>query len=80
MKDTRWSMRAASCVAVMVLGGCVYETPPPPAPVAYGPPPAPIIERVPPPPAAAYVWRPGHWRWNGFRYVWAPGHYVLRPV
>lgn len=73
-----------------LLAGCVYAPPPPPPvvvgppppPVIVGPPPppAPIVEAVPPPPAAFYVWRPGHWRWNGFRYVWIRGHYVARPA
>ena len=54
------------------LGGCIIEAPPPP------PPPARVVERVPPPPPGYYAWRPGHWRWNGYRYVWVPGHYVAR--
>ncbi len=84
----RWVLMVA---AVTGLAGCYY--PPPPTPVAYAPPPpspayvvepgappppAPIVEAVPSPPGAYYVWRPGHWRWNGFRYVWIRGHYVRR--
>lgn len=66
------------CLTVLLLGGlcgCVY-VPPRPA----GPPPAAVVENVPPPPPGYYVWRPGHWRWNGYRYVWARGHYVVRPA
>ena len=63
-------------LALLLLGtlaGCVYAPP-------TGPTPAPLVERVPPPPPGYYVWRPGHWRWNGRRYIWAPGHYVPRPA
>ena len=69
---------AAAALLALSTAACVYE--PAPGPVPVGPVPAPIVEAVPPPPAAAYVWRPGHWRWNGFRYVWIRGHYVIRPV
>ncbi len=31
------------------------------------------------PPGPRYVWRPGHWRWDGRRYVWVPGGWVIRP-
>lgn len=57
-----------------LLAGCVYT------PVPAGPAPAQVVESVPPPPPGYYVWRPGHWRWNGYRYVWARGHYVIRPA
>src|SRR6202023_2071525 len=42
-------------------------------------PPAVIVETPPPPPGPAYVWIPGHWRWNGYKYVWVPGHYRHPP-
>ncbi len=74
------SWRASSGVgAVLLVGllaGCVYPAPVPGPP----PPPAPLVEAAPPPPPGVYVWRPGHWRWNGFRYVWVRGHYVVRPA
>jgi hypothetical protein len=44
----------------------------------YPPIPPPRPEPVPPPPGATYIWRPGHWVWNGATYVWAPGRYVVR--
>jgi hypothetical protein len=47
--------------------------------INIGPPPAPVVERVPVAPGPGYVWRGGHWRWNGRRYVWAPGFYARRP-
>ncbi len=42
-------------------------------------PPAPLVEVVPAPPRLGYVWRPGHWAWNGVRYVWASGVYIAAP-
>ncbi|WP_428489301.1 hypothetical protein [Rhodopila sp.] len=67
-------MRALLTLLLLAtLAGCVYAPP-------IGPAPAPLVEQVPPPPPGYYVWRPGHWRWNGRRYIWAPGHYVLRPA
>ncbi|WP_419758209.1 hypothetical protein [Acidisoma sp.] len=42
----------------------------------YPPLPPPRYEAVPPPPGPRFVWRPGHWHWNGYRYAWFPGHYV----
>lgn len=65
--------RFSLAFVLLALAGCVYEEPvgPPPAP-------APIVEAPPPPPGAYYVWRPGHWRWNGVRWVWIRGHYVAR--
>ncbi len=70
-------MRRVLIIASLLgLAGCyVYEPLPP---VSVGPPPPPVVEAVPPPPAAYYVWRPGHWRWNGVRWVWIRGHYVAR--
>jgi hypothetical protein len=69
------------------LAGCVVA-PPPPRPiveqpgVAYvqTPPPAPLAEAVPPPPGpdSAFVWKPGHWRWNGREYVWHAGLWERR--
>lgn len=70
-------MRPSLMMALLLgLSGCAYYEPPPP--VAVGAPPPPVAEVVPPPPAAYYVWRPGHWRWNGFRWVWIRGHYAAR--
>ncbi|MGA2191015.1 MAG: hypothetical protein ABSH33_21055 [Steroidobacteraceae bacterium] len=49
------------------------------APPGYQPIPAPLAETVPPPPPqGAYIWRPGHWKWNGYKYHWVVGEYVLR--
>ena len=34
-------------------------------------------ETIPPMPRGGrYVWRPGHWRWDGREYIWIPGEYV----
>jgi len=48
-------------------------------PEDYGPP-ADRVEMVPPPPGptATWVWRHGHWAWNGMQYVWVRGEYVER--
>ena len=70
------SRRAVALACLAALAGCVIEQP-----VAYRPvAPAPRGAAGPVAPPGAYVWRPGHWRWNGFRYVWVRGHYVVRPV
>jgi hypothetical protein len=77
-----------------LLAGCVYAPPPPPPPprVIYRQAPSPeVMRRPPPPPPALYeqvpappvahpywVWRPGAWRWNGYRWVWTHGRYVER--
>lgn len=48
---------------------------------AQGYPPLPPPRREPPPPpppGRAYVWEPGHWRWDGHRYDWRGGHYIPR--
>lgn len=74
----RMARGAAALLALGLLAGCVYA--PPPGPLPLPPPPAPVVETVPPPPGVYYVWRPGHWVWNGFRYVWRRGHYVARPA
>lgn len=66
-----------------------YGGPPPGGPPLGGPPPGgpprgyePIPElrpeQVPPPPRGPYIWRPGHWVWNGRGYVWVAGTYVRR--
>ncbi len=49
--------------------------------VVAKPPPAPMAEVVPAPPGPpeAWVWQPGHWRWDGREYVWQRGRYVERP-
>jgi len=44
----------------------------------YPPMPPPRMEPMPPPPGGAYIWRPGHWAWNGRQYVWISGRYVPR--
>ncbi len=71
-------------------GGPPPGGPPPGGPPPYGRPPyggpprgyEPIpdlrVERVPPPPGPQYIWRPGHWVWNGRGYVWVSGAYLRR--
>ncbi len=59
----------------------VYAPPPvvvrpPPVVVVQPAPPPIIIERPGPPPGPYYVFRRGHWVWNGYRWIWVPGHYV----
>lgn len=49
-------------------------------PAPYAPIPPLQQEVVPPPPGTRYVWRPGHWHWNGVQYVWVRGQYVIRQV
>jgi len=44
----------------------------------YPPMPPPRMEPIPPPPRGAYIWRPGHWRWDGRGYLWEPGRYLPR--
>ena len=59
--------------AFVALSGAALAQPP------YPPMPPPRPEGMrPPPPGEAYVWRPGHWAWNGRGYVWEPGRYVVR--
>ena len=31
------------------------------------------------PPRSGFVWRDGHYRWNGRRYVWVDGRYMRQP-
>ena len=64
--------RALLGVSVALLGGGALAQP------GYPPMPPPRVERMPPPPPGAYIWRPGHWRWDGRTYVWIPGAYVPR--
>jgi hypothetical protein len=45
------------------VAGAAAQTPPSPAPVI----PTPQVEVVPAVPPGAWVWRPGHWRWNGYQ-------------
>lgn len=45
--------------------------PPPPARVEAPPPPLPFGE---------WVWRSGHWTFEGREYIWVPGEYVRRPI
>jgi hypothetical protein len=72
-QSARSLVRLLLVAALGLPAGCVYA----PAPVSPPPAPIPIVEQVPPPPPGYYVWRPGHWRWNGYRYVWVRGHYVI---
>jgi hypothetical protein len=44
----------------------------------YGPVPPRQYEVVPVAPGPGYVWRPGHWFWNGHRYLWIRGAYIIR--
>jgi hypothetical protein len=60
------------------VGSIAAAQPMPPYPPGWQPMPPPRYEPVPPPPGAAYVWVPGHWRWNGYRYIWVGGRYVVR--
>ncbi len=53
------------------LSGAAVEQP------GYPPIPPPRVEVVPAP-RPGYIWRPGHWRWDGGRYLWVPGAYLLR--
>jgi hypothetical protein len=68
-----------AATSLIVLTGCVYNTPsaPPPTQVVIPPaqnvtlipnaPPPANAELVPPPPQGAMtaVWQPGHWAWTG---------------
>lgn len=75
----------AGLIAAGLLGACVAPPPYRPVPrtvvVAPAPPPRVIVEQPPPMPGPpdVYVWRPGHWQWNGVRYVWVNGVYIARP-
>lgn len=69
-----------AAVLAAVLAGCAgssghVET------SAWTPPPAPPerVEVQPAAPGSGYVWRPGHWTYEGRDYVWVPGKYVPRP-
>ncbi len=45
----------------------------------YRPVPELRYEVIPPiPPGRPVIWRPGHWRWNGWQYIWVPGAYISR--
>jgi len=48
----------------------------------WTPPPAPALkaEVRPEQPNPAWVWRPGHWKFEGRDYVWVPGEYVEKPL
>ena len=56
---------AAVGTSIPALSQVIVETPFP-----YG------YEVRPPRPDAGYVWREGHWTWNGYRNVWVAGHWV----
>ena len=45
---------------------------------AYPPVPVPRAEVVPATPGPRYIWRPGHWYWDGRDYVWHRGVYIER--
>lgn len=47
-------------------------------PPSYQPIPAVPAETIPPPPQGVYIWRPGHWKWNGYAYHWVRGAYIVR--
>lgn len=79
---------ALSAVVAFSLAGCVAsERVSVPVPnvrfeeaVAAPHPPPPARPELPPaPPGEHYVWRPGHWWWNGQGYTWAAGEYIERP-
>jgi hypothetical protein len=65
------------------LAGCVVAPPPRPH-VVYiqKAPPAPLVEVQPaaPGPAEQFIWKPGHWRWDGREYIWRRGEWELRPA
>lgn len=56
----------------VILSGAAVAQP------AYEPIPPLREEIVPPPPHGPYIWRPGHWLWDGRGYAWEPGVYVPR--
>ena len=49
-----------------------------PMPPPYPPVPPPRFEAVPALSGRAYVWEPGHWRWDGHAYAWEPGRTIAR--
>ncbi|MBE7209975.1 MAG: YXWGXW repeat-containing protein [Gluconacetobacter diazotrophicus] len=77
-RSSRRPLLLAALMLALPVAGCVYYPPPPPP--RRPPPPAPVVEVIPAAPSAVYVWRPGHWRWDGYRYNWVRGRYVLRPA
>ena len=56
---------AAAGISIPAQAQVIVETPMP-----YG------YEIRPPRPDAGYVWRAGHWSWDGYRNVWVAGHWV----
>ncbi|HTJ62588.1 MAG TPA: hypothetical protein VL899_02160 [Alphaproteobacteria bacterium] len=75
-------MKSVVLVSALVIGAMTLAAGPSRAAVGVVvniAPPAPMVEAVPVAPVAGYIWRPGHWRWNGVRYVWIRGRYVAPP-
>lgn len=71
----RSAMLAAPVLMGVSLSACAQ--PVPAYPPGYQPLPPLRVEPAPPPPAG-FIWRPGHWAWNGYRYHWVRGHYIRR--
>ena len=74
----RRSLLTGFLTGTLLLTGCIAVSDRP-VDSAPRPPPQVIVEQMPPAPGPAFVWQPGHWRWNGHDYFWVPGHYVERP-
>lgn len=72
-----WRMAMTGLAGVAMVGGLALGQSKPAQAQGYPPmPPSPYQPPPPPRPGPAYVWEPGHWRWNGYRYEWRPGHYI----
>ncbi len=69
---------ALGLAAAAVTGSVAFGGVAPAEAQPYPPLPPPRYEALPPPPGGAYIWQPGHWRWNGYQYVWFPGRYIPR--
>jgi hypothetical protein len=77
MPKMKRSLIYAAVLATVLIGGSATSFAQVEVTIA---PPAPRVEVIPvaPGPADVWVWRPGHWRWNGADYVWQRGHYARR--
>lgn len=73
------SLALSGCVATERVGVPVPQVRVEEQVVAPHAPPPPRAELPPPVPGEHYVWRPGHWWWNGQTYAWVAGEYVERP-